>query len=324
MPMTRDQVLALLKASRDYLSGEEMSRRLGISRAAVHAAVVQLRKEGYEVLSATNRGYLLAHAPDRLGRGEILPWIPEGREERVLFLESVESTNAFLRRQTDAPGGMTVVADEQTDGRGRLGRAFYSPRGSGVYLSMLVRPKGLHQDAAGVSACAAVAVCDSIEAACGIRPLVKWVNDLMLGGKKICGILTELAVEAESGHIRHLIVGAGVNVSQRQEDFPPELREIATSIRAATGKTVDRGRLAGEMICRLDAMFEDWPGAKGRSLEIYRRDCVTLGKDIRISDGNMVRSAVAEAIGDDFQLVARFPDGHRESLRYGEVSVRNA
>jgi len=320
--MTKDQVLALLKGTQDFLSGEEMSRRLKISRAAVHMAVTQLRGEGYEVRSATNRGYRLMSAPDRLNMGEILPWLPKGRAERVLFLECVESTNTFLRRETSAPAGMTVVAGEQTGGRGRQGRSFYSPRDMGVYLSMLVRPDASHADIAGVSACAAVAVSDAIEAVSGARPGVKWVNDLLLGGKKICGILTELAVEAETGRVEHLIVGAGVNVNQSPGDFPEELRDIATSVRAFTGKGVDRGRLAGEMIRGLDALFSGWPDNKPKYLEAYRRDCVTLGREVVITQGDSVRHAFSEDLGDDFSLIVRFPDGRRETLRYGDLSVR--
>ena len=215
-----------------------------------------------------------------------------------------------------------VVAGEQTGGRGRLGRGFYSPRDMGVYFSMLVRPEASHADIGGISACAAIAVADAVEAVSGARPGVKWVNDLMLGGKKICGILTELAVEAETGRVEHLIVGAGVNLNQTPTDFPEELKDIATSVRAFTGKAVDRGRLAGGMIERLDALFAGWPGNKGRYLEAYRRDCVTLGREVAIHAGDTVRTAFAEGLGDDFSLLVRTPDGRREALCYGEVSVR--
>ena len=322
MAMTKDRVLALLKGTEDFLSGEEMSRRLKVSRAAVHMAVTALRGDGYEIQSTTNRGYRLSGSPGRLSMGEILPWLPEGRAERVLFLESVASTNTFLRKETGAPDGLVVVAGEQTGGRGRLGRGFYSPKDMGVYLSMLVRPEASHADIAGVSACAAMAVADAIEAVSGVRPGVKWVNDLLLGGKKICGILTELAVEAETGRVEHLIVGAGVNVGQNPEDFPEGLRAIATSVRAFSGVAVDHGRLAGEMIGRLDALFSLWPDNKARYLEAYRRDCVTLGREVSITQGDSVQTAFAEDLGDDFSLIVRFPDGRREALRYGEISVR--
>jgi BirA family biotin operon repressor/biotin-[acetyl-CoA-carboxylase] ligase len=322
MTMTKDLVLALLKGTQEFLSGEEMSRRLKISRAAVHTAVTLLRGEGYEVQSTTNRGYRLAGSPDRLSLGEILPWLPEGRAERVVFLDAVDSTNTYLRKATGAPGGMVAVANEQTGGRGRLGRNFYSPRDAGVYLSMLVRPEVSHADIGGVSACAAIAVAEAVEAVSGARPGVKWVNDLQFGGRKICGILTELAVEAETGRVEHLIVGAGVNANQAPEDFPEALGMIATSVRAFTGQMVDRGRLAGEMIRRLDALFGGWPDNQGRYLEAYRRDCVTLGREIAIHAGDSVRTAFAEGLGDDFSLTVRYPDGSREALRYGEVSVR--
>lgn len=319
--MTKDIVLALLKKTPGYFSGEEMSRALGVSRSAVHAAVEALRKDGYQIDSATNRGYRLNGSPGTLNAGEILGWLPEGRG-RVVFLDTVDSTNSYLSRNPDVPDGTAVVAAQQTGGRGRLGRTFLSPRDSGLYFSMLMRPDSPPADLVNITAWVAVAACDAVEAVCGVRPGIKWINDLVLKGRKICGILNELSIEAESGRTRYLVAGIGINANQRQADFPNELQNTATSVFAATGKAVDRGRLAGALINRLDLLASDWPHEKAAYLKAYRRDCVTVGKEIRILQNGCDTSAFAEGIDGDFGLIVRYSDGRRDVLRSGEVSLR--
>jgi BirA family biotin operon repressor/biotin-[acetyl-CoA-carboxylase] ligase len=322
--MTKDQVLAALMKSGDYVSGEEMSGRLGVSRAAVNAAVQALRREGYEIMSATNRGYFLASAPDRIASGALMAYLPEGRVDSVECLETVDSTNDYLktRAQSGAPDGLVAVANSQTRGKGRLGRSFSSPADKGVYLSMLLRPAGSPAEIANITALVAVAMVEAVEAASGVRPGIKWVNDLVLGGKKLCGILTEMSVEGETGRIQHAVVGIGVNVREAEEDFPPEIRPVATSLLMETGKEVSRARLAAEMILRLDKLRRDWPGGRNGYLAPYRAACVTIGREIRFTQNGIERTGVAEDVDEDFGLVTRLPDGSRVTLKSGEVSVR--
>ena len=226
--MSRESVLSLLRESgREYLSGEAMSRRLGISRAAVWKAIEALRQEGYEISSAPNRGYRLEAAPDRLREGELagpLAGCLVGR--RLLCLDTVDSTNTECKRQAmaGAEEGLVVIADEQTGGRGRLGRSFQSPKGCGLYLSALLRPRLEPAQVTDFTAWVAVAVCDGIEAACGVRPQIKWTNDIILGGKKLVGILTELGLESESNALEYLVPGIGINANHRPEDFTPEIK----------------------------------------------------------------------------------------------------
>ncbi|MGI5970503.1 MAG: biotin--[acetyl-CoA-carboxylase] ligase [Oscillospiraceae bacterium] len=321
--MTKDKVLIMLKSAGNYVSGEEMSRGLGLSRAAVHMAVEALRRDGYEIKSATNRGYMLISSLDRLSAGEILPFLPEGRGN-VFVLDSVDSTNTFLKQeaQKGAPGGTVAVSNEQTGGRGRMGRSFHSPKDKGIYLSMLFRPDCEPAQASGFTAWAAVAVCDCIEKLCAVRPGIKWVNDLLLGGRKVCGILTEMALEGESNRIQYLVTGIGINVNQAPEDFAPEIRRTATSIAAETGRRLDRGRLAAEIINRLDRMYAEFPHKKSEYLDTYRRDCVVPGRHVRVFLGGSQKTAYAEEIDDDFGLVVSYEDGKRETLRSGEISVR--
>ena len=167
----------------------------------------------------------------------------------------------------------------------------------------------------------AVAVCRALEA-CGVQPGIKWTNDLVLGTKKLCGILTELTVEAETGTVDSIVAGIGVNVRQRPEDFPPELRTIAGSVRSETGLEISRARLAAEMVRALDQMYLDWQRDPRAYLDDYRARCVTVGRPVRVVRGEDVRTGFAEAVDDDFALVVRWPDGTRETVTGGDVSVR--
>lgn len=322
----KEQVLALLTAQEGgYISGEAMSRALGISRAAVWKDIDALRKEGCEITAAPRRGYRLENDPDRLTEGTILPFLadPAGTE-RLICLDTVDSTNNYAKTlaMRAAAERTAITADEQTGGRGRLGRSFQSPKGKGIYLTMLFRPDISPARAATLTACTAVAVCEGIEAAVGISPGIKWTNDIVLGDKKLCGILTEMALEGETGALQYIVTGIGINVNHTPEDFSPEVRPIAASLRQQLGRPVPRGRLCACVINALDDMYSDWLSGGGDHRERYRRRCLTLGKPVRILRGDQAREAFAEDIDDDFGLIVRYPDGHRETVSSGEVSVR--
>lgn len=322
--MTKDAVLSILRKEKDYISGEQMSRLLGVSRAAVHAAVNALRQEGYEILSATNRGYLLHASPDNLSAHELSAYLDAARMQRVLCLPTVDSTNNRLRELAlgGAPTGQIVLANAQTAGRGRRGRAFASPKQQGIYLSVLLRPDSPPADIAEITAWTAVAVNNAIESVCGIRAGIKWVNDLILNRKKICGILTEMSVESESGYVQSVIIGIGINVNGKKEDFPQELQSIATSLAAETGKPVVRARLAAALIRELDRLSLAWQKEKPAYLAAYRQDNITVGREILVLRGTEKIPAYAAAIGDDFSLQVRYADGRFENLSGGEISIR--
>ena len=243
--MLRDDVLLLLTEAEGYLSGEEMREKLGVSRAAVSQAVRALRADGYDIDAVTNRGYCLRARPDTLTAGDVLSYLPEARRAMVRCFAQIDSTNSYLKAEAmrGAPDGLCAIADRQTAGRGRAGRPFRSDAGQGVYLSMLLRPNCAPTAAMTMTAHVAVAVCRALEA-CGVQPGIKWTNDLVLGTKKLCGILTELTVEAETGTVDSIVAGIGVNVRQRPEDFPPELRAIAGSVRSETGLEISRARIS--------------------------------------------------------------------------------
>ncbi|HJC40515.1 MAG TPA: biotin--[acetyl-CoA-carboxylase] ligase [Candidatus Intestinimonas pullistercoris] len=324
--MLQDDILALLRSDPGgYRSGEAMSRTLGVSRAAVWKAVEALRSAGYEIVSAPNRGYCLSAAPDDLRAGEIAAALSGrviGRE--VVCLDTVDSTNSEVKRRSagGAPEGLAVLADEQTGGRGRRGNAFQSLRGKGLYCSVLLRPACPPEDLGQLTAWTAVAVCRAIRDCCGAECGIKWTNDLILGGRKVCGILTELELEAESAAALSVVIGVGINVGQTAGDFGPELSPIATSLSQALGRSVRRAELAACLLRALDEMYAAFPGGKAEYLAEYRRRCVTTGREVALLRGEERVTAFAQEVDDQFSLVCRLPGGRVETVTAGEVSVR--
>ena len=327
--MSRDDVLTLLRQEEGFLSGEALSRRLGLSRAAVWKAVDALRREGYEIEARTGLGYRLASAPDALTEAEIRSFLGRtavvGRELRCF--EELDSTNNYLKSLPQAEGsdGLAVTAECQTAGRGRMDRSFQSPKGEGIYLSVLLRPVLAPDRLPPMTALAGVAVCAAVERVCGVRPGLKWPNDPVLGGKKLCGILTEASLEAETGRLQSMVVGIGVNVRQRPEDFSPEVREIATSLLQALGTPVCRPRLAAALLEELDRVYAALlQGDLSAQRADYRRDCVNLGKTVQlIPFGGGARETVqAVDVDEEFGLIVRGSDGKERTVRSGEVSVR--
>lgn len=322
--MTKDAVLSILRKEKTHVSGEAISAQLGISRAAVNTAVKALRNEGFSIQSTTNRGYLLCAEPDAIDARALSAFLSEERMKTVLCVESVDSTNNRLKDLafSGAPDGQVMIANEQTAGRGRMGRSFLSLKDQGIYLSMLLRPESLPSDIAEITAWTAVAISGAVEEVYGVAPGIKWVNDLVMNGKKICGILTEMSVETESGRVQYVIVGIGVNVNQPQDFFPEELRHIATSLAVETGKCNPRAQLAAAMIRHLDQLRADWPKNKQPYLDTYRANNITAGKDILVVRAGEERPAKALSVNDDFSLQVQYPDGTEQTIFSGEVSIR--
>ena len=324
--MSREKVLSLLlEQEGNYISGQQMSQSLGISRAAIWKAIEVLRQEGYVIESSTKKGYCLSHAPDRIREGELsVPLSGCHIGKKLLCLETVDSTNTEAKRQAlaGAEEGLVILSEEQTGGRGRLGRSFQSPKGVGLYLTALLRPKLMPEEVVDFTAWVAVAVCDGIEQACGLRPRIKWTNDIILDGKKVCGILTEMGLESESNALQYLIPGIGINVNHRTEDFTEEVRPVATSLFQQLGHTVRRADVAIHVIQALDRMYQNFPHNKQEYLEKYRADCLTPGNQVQLVTSVSRENAYAVEIDDQFRLVVEYPDGRRAALSAGEVSVR--
>ena len=240
---------------------------------------------------------------------------------QVQVFEEVTSTNTLLKElgRQGAPAGTVLVADRQTGGRGRLGRTFLSPGGVGVYLSALIRPNCAPTELMHLTCAVAVAMCDAVEAAFGFRPGIKWTNDLVVGTKKLGGILTELGLDPKTGRVSYAVLGIGINCSQLPGDFDESIRDMATSARMVLGKEADRERLIAGMVLALEKMELRSPA---HMLERYRRDCITLGKSVSIVRGDEVRHALALDVDDEGGLVVRYDSGEIGTVTSGEVSVR--
>lgn len=247
------------------------------------------------------------------------PW-----EKLVHVVDTVDSTNTLLRTMAEegAPQGTCLIALEQTQGRGRQGRSFSSPKGAGLYFSLLLRPVCSPAEAGHVTAMAAVAACDAIETVTGLRPAIKWVNDLVLENRKLAGILTEMDADWISNTINYIIVGIGINLNQKLSDFPPELESTATSLRIKTKKETGLSVIAAALMLRFSQMCSGIVTKKALWLRRYREDCVTLGREIKVLRGDSIRYGWAVDIDEDGGLIVRYPGGKTETVSSGEVSVR--
>lgn len=260
-------------------------------------------------------------SPDLLLPGELCrPGRPVGG--RVICLEVTDSTNDHCKRLAaqGAESGLVVIAGEQTGGRGRRGRSFQSLAGKGLYLSVLLRPRGELGQIQQLTAWCAVAVCRAVEGLTHLPCGIKWVNDVLLGGRKLCGILCELGIDSGGSYV---VAGIGINVSQTETDFGPQLSPIATSLGQHMEVPPRRADVAAALIGELNALWEGFPGQGEGYLEEYRRRCVTVGKRVALLREEGEREALALGVNEDFSLRVRFPDGREEDVFSGEVSVRS-
>ena len=318
---TKEQVLRALLDAQECISGSELARRLGVSRNAVWKAIEQLRGEGYPVEAATNRGYWLADGADILSVAEIEHYRRGGAIGSPRELHSqINSTNIRAKELAaqGAPHGTVVIAGQQTMGRGRFGRAFYSPEGSGVYISFILRPQLPADRAVMLTSMSAVAVARAMEKVADVQASIKWVNDVYLGPKKACGILCEAGMDFENGQMQYVISGIGVNVGFM--DFPEELADKATSISNVCGKRISRSRFAAELINEMNALYPQLE--TGAFMEESRRRSNVIGREIEVLRGEERYPATAIDIDDEGSLVIRTGDGEVKTLHSGEISVR--
>ena len=249
---------------------------------------------------------------------ESCPW-----QDSLLWFDSIDSTNTRARElaRQGAPHGTVLIADHQTGGRGRRGRSFHSPAGSGIYMSVILRPHCAPQQIMHLTCAAAVAMCDAVESAVGFRPGIKWTNDLVCGKRKIAGVLTELGFD-NRGNVDFAVIGIGINCCQQEADFPEDIRSIAGALTSISGQSIDRAVVAAAMMDALYRMDTELLTGKAHILNRYRKDCITLGKEISLVRGEEIRHGTALDIDDAGALIVRFPDGTAEAVNSGEVSVR--
>lgn len=246
------------------------------------------------------------------------PW-----NDHIHWFDTIDSTNTRAKQMgmQGAPHGTILIADSQTGGRGRLGRSFHSPVGKGIYLSLLLRPNCHVSQLMHLTCATGIAMCDAVEDATGLRPGIKWTNDLVFSTRKLGGILTELSLDGE-GNVAFAVVGIGINCNQNIDEFPEEIRPIATSLAAQAQTSIDRSKVIAAMLTGLYKMSETLLEQRDQMLDCYIQDCVTIGKEISVVRADEVRHGTAVGIDREGALLVHFPDGHTEAVSSGEVSIR--
>jgi len=318
---TKQQVAELLeKGGTDYISGNDIAQSLGLTRAAVWKCIKQLETEGYSIESA-KRGYRLGALSDALSEGSIRKYLGSYSEKFSLeVFQSIDSTNSYLKkRAAELPDWHTAISSSQSAGRGRLGRSFESPEGTGVYLSVLLRPQLPAEKAVRITTAAAVAACLAVEHCTDEVPSIKWVNDVFVRGKKTCGILTEASIDLESGRLDWAVMGIGFNVYTPEGGFSTELKNIAGPISQKRERDL-RSRIAAAF---LKAFYDICTDLLGSSFSAeYKKRSFLIGRHINVIRSGQSRPAEALDIDEECRLVVRYEDGSTEALSSGEVSVR--
>ena len=319
----KHQVLKILESNRGcYINGARLADELYVTRSAVWKAIKALQKDNYRIEAIPNRGYRLLPDNDIVSAESISPYLkPSATHYQLEVRHSVGSTNTIAKEMAakGAKEGTVIIALEQTHGRGRMGRSFYSPKGSGIYLSVILRPKLSIEDSLLITTCAAVAVARAIETVAAVEAQIKWVNDIYLAGKKVCGILTEASLDFESGGLEFAVVGIGINIAATA--FPDDIKDIAGSI--FTEKPKDKpvsSMLVAEILNNISEMTSAITDKK--YLDEYRKRSFLIGKDIYVIKGSQTINAKAVDIDDQARLVVEYEDYTKEALNSGEVSVR--
>ena len=317
------RILELLRRQEGFLSGEDIGRELSITRAAVWKGIKKLREEGYEIEAVTNRGYRLTNPETMYNKRELEQGLKtKTMGQSIYFYEETDTTNNRARELAleGAPEGTLVVAEKQTAGRGRRGKVWESPLGTGIWMSLVLRPQIAPTEASVLTLLCGLATAEAIEAETGLSAGIKWPNDILINGKKAVGILTEMGCEMSEVHF--VIPGIGINVNTAS--FPPEIAEIATSLYLECGKTVSRRRLVHRVLERLEEHYETFlrTGSFAAMLEDYRKHCITLGKEVHVLGREPFFAEALDITPEGELLVRRADNGKEEVVFSGEVSIR--
>lgn len=319
----KQKVLKLLTEQEGYVSGQDISQELGVSRTAVWKGIQALRQEGYGIESVTRKGYRLISKPDSISEVEIRGYLKEGiLPGRIVVLPVVDSTNEEARRAYEGgyPDRSLFVSDQQTAGKGRRGRKWISPKGQDVFFSFLLKPDLPPECASMLTLIAAIAGVKALECQVKEEYRIKWPNDIVLHGKKICGILTELGADMDSVH--YIIPGIGFNLNRRE--FDSSIRDMASSVFLETGKTIDRARFVADYVSEFMERYDVFLKEQNLSpfLEDYQNHLVNIGREVKVIQRGQEMVRTALGINDRGELLVRDDRGNISAIFSGEVSVR--
>lgn len=317
-------ILRLFRTEEGYISGEHLSRELGVSRSAVWKHMSALRKDGYCIEAVPSRGYRLLSSPDIINPYEVRVQLESSRVGgRLEFLKLTASTNAdaFRLAEEGAVEGTVVLADAQTGGKGRRGRVWSSPAGVNLYCSVVLRPSIMPHEAPQLTFLSAVAAARAIEQTTQLIPEIKWPNDLLVSGKKVAGLLNEMSAETDG--INFVILGIGVNLNMTADQFPDDLRHPATSLLLESGVRVDRSRFAGTMLKELDRLYADFLAhGFGPVREEWQRRCNASGRQVLVNDsGTECTGGRFIGIDSDGAMLLRTADDKLHRITCGDVRV---
>lgn len=321
--MMKTRILKELKEAGDYISGQELCEKLNVSRTAVWKHIKALKEEGYEIDSVTKRGYRLVTCPDLITQEAVSSnlnsqWL--GKDLR--FYDTIDSTNLEVRRLAEAGAehGLTVIAEEQVSGKGRRGRSWLGKAGTGIWMSFLLKPEIALENSSMLTLITALAVGKAINEVTNVSCGIKWPNDLIVNGKKVCGILTELS--AQMDELNYIVVGLGINVNM--EEFPDDLKDKATSLQIETGKRVYRAPLAAKVLEYFEKYYEQFIQTEDLSTfkDEYNHLLVHMNQKIRVIRGSKETIYTSHGINERGELLAETASGTIESILSGEVSVR--
>lgn len=324
MAGVKEKVASLLRSQRgDFISGEEIAKATGVSRAAVWKCIKTLKDEGFKIESVTNKGYRFLSCEDNIASDGIKAFLSEKTKSRLNIntVRSIGSTNKEVKNValSGEGEGYLLACGHQSEGKGRLGRSFYSPEDTGVYMSLLLRPSIKPQNAVLITTAAAVSVCNALTRLGVENASVKWVNDIFIGDKKVCGILTEAAFDIENNMLDHAILGVGINMYPPKEGFPEDIKAVAGAVFTEREEDL-RNRFIAFFV---ESFMEYYENLENKAfMEEYSRRCFVLGKDIHIIRGSEITRAKAVSLDENCGLIVKKENGETETISSGEISVR--
>jgi len=319
----KNKILKILKENKDYISGEKISNVLNVSRTAVWKNINSLKEEGYDIDSVSRKGYKFISSPDILSYEEIEPFINTdfiGRN--ILYFDTINSTNKKAKEIADSStDGTVIISENQTAGRGRLGRKWSSPKGKSLLISILLKPEIEPSKVSNITLVGAAALVKALENF-DIEGLIKWPNDIIINDKKIAGILTELS--AEINQVNYVVMGIGVNLYTNKEEFPEDIRNKAGSILSETGKTIDRKKFTGKFLNYFEKYYKEYFLGNNfdEIIKISKEKSILLGKEVKVIGRDYSYEARVLDITKEGHLLVQKEDGTKEEIYSGEVSVR--